>query len=209
MTSPDSIPAPSKSPAKRGPKTAKGKLRSSLNALKHGRYATNAALLRIEDAAAFEDLVAAYCAHLDPQSPMEYNYVRDLAAIDHRLARISAIEAGILDQEMAANSPLFDSSGQPIHPHLILAKGADSFANRSRLPAYLSAMQGRLMYSRSVTLTAIKQLKGYVPPSAAAAKPLPAQPLTFEEFVRNEFGTNSPAKPAHPIETKSLDKETD
>lgn len=208
MPESDSIPAP-KSPAKRGPKTAKGKLRSSLNAFKHGRYATNAALLRIEDPAAFEDLVAAYCAHLNPQSPMEYNYVRELASIDHRLARVSAIESGILDQEMAFNSPFFDPSGQPIHPHIILAKGADSLANRSRLPAYLSTMQGRLMYSRSVTLTAIKQLRAYVPPSAADAKPLPKQPLNFEDFVRNEFGTNSPASPAHPVDPKPLEKESD
>jgi len=199
----------SKTPAKRGPKTPEGKLRSSLNAFKHGRYATNAALLRIEDPQAFEDLVAAYCAHLNPQSPMEYTYIRELASIDHRLARISAIESGILDQEMALHSPLPDPSGAPLHPHLILAAGADSLANRSRLPAYLVQMQGRLMYSRSITFAALKQIKGYVSPDVADVKPLPDQPFTFEKFVRNEFGTNSPSPAPQPPHSKPLDKESD
>jgi hypothetical protein len=199
----------SKTPAKRGPKTPEGKLRSSLNAFKHGRYATNAALLRIEDPQAFEDLVAAYCAHLNPQSPMEYTYIRELASIDHRLARITAIESGILDKEMAFHSPLSDASGAPVHPHLILAAGADALANRSRLPAYLSQMQGRLMYSRSTTLSAIRQLKRAVPPAVADVKPLPDQPFTFEQFVRNEFGTNSPAPTPQATDPKPLNKETD
>lgn len=71
----------------RGPKTAEGKARSSLNAVKHGRYATNAVVLSNEDPNAFENLVARYVQRIQPADSIEYNLVRELASFDWRLAR--------------------------------------------------------------------------------------------------------------------------
>jgi len=63
----DSIDSGNTKPRSGGPKTKAGKARSSLNALKHGRYATkHPALLNVDDDNAFRNLLRDHLAHYAP-----------------------------------------------------------------------------------------------------------------------------------------------
>ena len=78
-----------------GPKSEKGKARSSYNGLKHGLYARDV-VLPGEDVEAFDALLANMKAELKPEGQAEEGMVRRAADIWWRLGRTAAIEAGFL-----------------------------------------------------------------------------------------------------------------
>jgi hypothetical protein len=122
----------------RGPTTPDGKTRSSLNALKHGRYATNAIVLSNEDADALEELVAYHVCRIQPTDPVEYNLTRELASIDWRLTRVFAIDTRMLDREMDIQLPALVTAGHSLSELTRLLDASRSIADRSKLPAYLA-----------------------------------------------------------------------
>src|SRR5689334_20567763 len=78
-----------------GPKTAAGKSRSKLNALKHGLSAERV-VIGDEDPREFEALRAALQRDWQPDTALESELVNQLAGILWRLRRVSAIEAAIV-----------------------------------------------------------------------------------------------------------------
>ncbi len=77
-----------------GPKTAAGKARSARNAWKHGLYAGLA--LPDERDEDFRRLQRAFLAHYQPQNPVDYEQVVQLAALMSRLRRYPKMETEIL-----------------------------------------------------------------------------------------------------------------
>jgi hypothetical protein len=78
-----------------GPRTPAGKLRSSLNATKHGAYSKKH-LTPDENDDELARLERTYVAHYRPVSELELREVRQLAALDWRLQRYGRVEAEIL-----------------------------------------------------------------------------------------------------------------
>jgi hypothetical protein len=85
-----------------GPRTAAGKLRSSLNALTHG-LTGRAVLLRTEDSAAHQRHSKEFFDEYDPQTPTEKQLVQELIDTSWRINRVPALEAEVLSR--ATNPP--------------------------------------------------------------------------------------------------------
>ncbi len=77
-----------------GPRTALGKARSSLNAVRHGFSARNAVLPQ-EDRRAYLDLLGSLRAEFRPQGPVESFLVQQMASAQWRLLRAARVETGL------------------------------------------------------------------------------------------------------------------
>jgi hypothetical protein len=174
----------------RGPKTSEGKTRSSLNALKHGRYAINAIVLSNEDAEALEELVAHYVCRIQPTDPVEYSLTRELASIDWRLTRVFALDTRMLDREMDIQLPALVTAGHSLSELTRLLDASRSIADRSKLPAYLARRETQLLNARRSILAVLKDLRKNFPSSDPAPEVVLPQPLDPESPLQNEPGTN-------------------
>ncbi len=86
-----------------GPRTAAGKQRSSLNALRHGLTAATP-ILPSEDPAAYQAHRRAFLDEYQPATPTETQLVIELADTSWRLNRIPRLEADLLQR--AARTPV-------------------------------------------------------------------------------------------------------
>jgi hypothetical protein len=84
----------------RGPKTERGKQRSSRNALAHGLLA-KCVLIPGESQEVFDLLLHEHLAKLDPADGPEHSAVEDMAASIWRQRRLLAIETRLFAQAMA------------------------------------------------------------------------------------------------------------
>ncbi len=87
-----------------GPRTAAGKQRSSLNALRHGLTAASP-VLPSEDRAAYNDHRRGFFDEYQPATPTESQLVEELAATSWRLNRIPLLEAEVLARAAAPVPP--------------------------------------------------------------------------------------------------------
>jgi hypothetical protein len=78
-----------------GPKTSKGKAKSSMNSLQHGLLARDA-VLPCEDRSEFDQSAERLRRELQPVGELESELVRNIVASMWRLKRCGRIEAGIL-----------------------------------------------------------------------------------------------------------------
>ena len=78
-----------------GPRTAAGKMKSSMNSLKHGGYSKRL-LLSDEQAADLRRLERMYQAHYRPRNEFEIDQVQALTALAWRLRRYGRMETEIL-----------------------------------------------------------------------------------------------------------------
>jgi hypothetical protein len=85
-----------------GPRTAAGKQRSSINALRHGLTAASA-VLPSEDQAAYDTHRRGFFDEYQPATPTETQLVIEVANTAWRLNRIPSLEVALLDR--AANPP--------------------------------------------------------------------------------------------------------
>lgn len=188
-----------------GPKTPEGKARSSMNAVKHGRYANNAIVLSNEDALAFEALVDQYVKRVQPADPIEYNCARELASIDWRLARTRALSTRLLDHEMELQMLALETSGH--HPEELtrLLHASRSTFERSGYPAFLLRCESQLLHARLQAFRALRALRKDVPLADPALEIIPPLPIDPDSFFPNDLGTNLvPGGPGLQCEPDSL-----
>ncbi|HTW66073.1 MAG TPA: hypothetical protein VME17_15710 [Bryobacteraceae bacterium] len=110
MTNPLPAPIPNRDPANRaaanranalrstGPRTAAGKQRSSLNALRHGLTAASP-VLPSEDPAAHQNHCRQFFDEYQPATPTEAHLTQELADTAWRLNRIPLLEAELFSQD--------------------------------------------------------------------------------------------------------------
>jgi hypothetical protein len=83
-----------------GPITPSGKLKVSQNARKHGLTARQV-LLPGESEVAYEYLFSAYIDQFQPTTPLEFELVSVMVAARWRHRRLTAIETGLYNKELA------------------------------------------------------------------------------------------------------------
>jgi ABC-type transporter Mla subunit MlaD len=86
-----------------GPKSAEGKRRSSLNALRHG-LTSQLVVMPAENLQAYQRHVASFADEYHPQGATEAHLVRSLADLSWRLNRVAALETNLIDEAESAES---------------------------------------------------------------------------------------------------------
>jgi hypothetical protein len=133
-----------------GPRTAAGKAKSSLNALKHGLRA-QATVLPGENISDFHTLVDELENQFQPATALEWTLLRQLADAEWRMRRVPHIEAGVLTKKLHESREHYETHPDqlPADPGLEEtfligamaasdAAGADVFSKLSRYEARLS-----------------------------------------------------------------------
>jgi len=103
-----------------GPRTAAGKQRSSLNALRHGLTAASP-VLPSEDPAAYEDHRRSFLDEYKPATPTESQLVTELIDTSWRLNRIPLLEADVLSRAAAPVPPDDEITFDIVDAHRIIA----------------------------------------------------------------------------------------
>ncbi|MCL4795994.1 MAG: hypothetical protein KJZ84_15645 [Bryobacteraceae bacterium] len=184
-----------------GPKSAAGKARSALNALKHGRYSKHPSILAIEDADAFRDLFRTYLAHFNPASLLETRLVQELTHIDWSLTRFRTLETGFLNQTLdLQNSPLAGLPA-PADPLQRLCSGLHRSVQESSFAQYLSVRTSRLLIDRDRTLRALTRARQARPNEENLSASAPSSPLDSSHPSENK-------QPPTPPKPKTRSKRT-
>ncbi len=104
-------PAPNRST---GPRTAAGKQRSSLNALRHGLTAASP-VLPSEDPAAYQRHCRQFLDEYQPATPTESHLTQELADTAWRLNRIPTLEADLFSQDLNPQSVISQLATLGLH----------------------------------------------------------------------------------------------
>ncbi len=103
-----------------GPRTAAGKQRSSLNALRHGLTAASP-VLASEDRAAYEEHRRSFLDEYRPATPTESQLVIELIDTSWRLNRIPLLEADVLARAAAPVPPDDEITFDIVDAHRLIA----------------------------------------------------------------------------------------
>ena len=138
-----------------GPRTAAGKQRSSLNALRHG-LTGHVVVLPTEDLAAYESHLKRFIDQFQPKGALEDQLVQSLGDTTWRLNRVPAIEATFLS--LAAEDHL--DSIRTNEPRAASALAlAQAFHQQSRALANISIYEQRLARLFDRTLKQLREIQ--------------------------------------------------
>jgi hypothetical protein len=138
-----------------GPKTAEGKQRSSLNALRHG-LTGQIVVMPTEDLQAYQLHLKSFTDELNPKGAIEANLVQALADTSWRLNRVAALETNLLTLGIAnAQSPITDAPNQVQDAFSIVA----SLESQSKALSNLSLHSQRLSRQFERTVAQLRELQ--------------------------------------------------
>lgn len=155
----------------KGPKTAEGKAKSSLNAVRHGMLAETI-LLENEEPRVFKELYYAFMDRLQPADEVERGFIEEMVAFHWRMRR-----GWLTETELWNRSLEHQPDGPAHHPELGRISLAFSELARSPEMALLNRYESRLhrMLQRSLkSLQSLRETKPPLQPSPQAAAVLPA-----------------------------------
>jgi len=138
-----------------GAKTAEGKAKCSLNAVKTG-LTGRTVLLPTDDAAAYEQHLARFIAEWKPATEAEKALVQSIADTEWRLQRIPSLEMGIYALGRIEFANLFEDQDTAMRPALL---DAHIYLTRHRQLNNLSVQEGRLRRQREKDLASLAELK--------------------------------------------------
>jgi hypothetical protein len=138
-----------------GATSPEGKVRSSMNALRHGLTA-RVVVLPSEDMDAYKKFSLEMADSLDPQTPLERQFAQTVVDNQWRINRIRSIEDGMLGlghYEAAGN---FDADHPSIHSAMTAAR---AFRKDSQSFVNLSIYEQRLHRSQKEALRQLRELQ--------------------------------------------------
>jgi hypothetical protein len=138
-----------------GPKTAAGKQRSSLNALRHG-LTGQLVVMPTEDLHAYQDHVKSFTDEYHPQGATEAHLVQALADTSWRMNRVAALETNILTLAAAREPNAVSDAPAEVQGALALAS---CFENQSKALANLSLHTQRLSRQFERTVAQLRDLQ--------------------------------------------------
>ncbi len=194
------LPAPRNT---RGPQTPEGRARSSMNALKHGKYAKIAAVLNSEDPVAYRDYMQSYIKRYQPTDPPEHQLVAEVAAIDWRLNRMIAVETRSIDLQLRLQNSFSEFERYQLSQ---LAAAMRKLTDDSCILESLTKQQYTLIRSRQAILETLFRTREKQPTQERFPIPNPDNYLdpeteseTNSNGRRNEFGTISNSLEPEPV----------
>jgi len=131
-----------------GPKTAEGKQRSSLNALRHG-LTGQIVVMPAEDLQAYQRHLQSFTDELHPVGVIEANLVQSLADCTWRLNRVAAMETNLLSLGVTGGA-------DPIQDALSIAAALES---QSKALSNLSLHSQRLSRQFERTVNQLRDLQ--------------------------------------------------
>jgi hypothetical protein len=137
-----------------GPKTAAGKQRSSLNALRHG-LTGQIVVMPTEDLQAYQSHLKSFTDEYRPQGPTEAHLVQALADTSWRLNRVAALETNLLTLGVTHVSPITGAPEQIQDAMSIVA----ALESQSKALANLSMHTQRLSRQFERTVTLLRELQ--------------------------------------------------
>ena len=138
-----------------GPKTAAGKQRSSLNALRHG-LTGQLIVMPTEDLDQYQRHLKSFTDEYDPQGATEAHLVQALADTAWRLNRVAALEANLLTFAAANQPDLFADAPAQVQDAMAIAV---SLEGQSKALANLSLHSQRLSRQFEKTVTQLRELQ--------------------------------------------------
>src|SRR6202171_1434775 len=138
-----------------GPASPKGKVRSSLNALRHGLTA-RVVVLPSEDLNAYQAFSREIVDSLDPQTPLERQFAQTVADNQWRINRIRSVEDGMLAEAHFARAGDFDAEHPGIHSAFTASR---AFQAHSQDFVNLSIYEQRLHRSMREALRLLDELQ--------------------------------------------------
>ncbi len=137
-----------------GPKTAEGKQRSSLNALRHG-LTGQIVVMPTEDLQAYQLHLESFTGEYAPIGATEANLVQALADTSWRLNRVAALETNLLTLGVTHSSPL-TGAPQQIQDAMSIVAALES---QSKALSNLSMHSQRLSRQFERTVTQLRDLQ--------------------------------------------------
>ena len=131
-----------------GPRTAEGKQKSSLNALRHG-LTGQIVVMPTEDLAAYQGHLARYTGEYRPKGATEEDLVQSLADCSWRLNRVAAMETNLLSLGVTGGT-------DPIQDALSMAAALES---QSKALSNLSLHTQRLSRQFERTVNQLRDLQ--------------------------------------------------
>jgi hypothetical protein len=138
-----------------GPTSPAGRVRSSINALRHGLTA-RVVVLPTEDMAAYKAFSTEIADSLDAQTPLERQFAQTVADNQWRINRIRSIEDGMLGMGHYEAAGNFDADHPEIHAAMTAAR---AFRDNSQAFVNLSIYEQRLHRSMKEALRQLKELQ--------------------------------------------------
>jgi hypothetical protein len=201
-----------------GPRTAAGRAKVSLNAVKTGLTGCTV-VLPSEDAELYRTHIAGYEKELQPVGIQECHLVQSLADLRWRLNRIPGLEIAIYSYGRAEFADMFADSPEPERAFLIELHISNAYEKQLR---NLHLHENRLSRRREKELAELRALQQErkakeareKEEAAKATKPQPTAPAkTATAGPQNGFEfSNPPATPASPttpeVETPEIATKT-
>jgi hypothetical protein len=142
-----------------GPKTADGKQRSSLNALRHG-LTGQIVVMPTEDLQAYQSHLKSFTDEYDPQGATEAHLVQALADASWRLNRVAALETNLLTLGVASQLNPFSDSPRQVPSQLYDAMSiVSALESQSKALANLSTHSQRLSRQFERTVLQLRELQ--------------------------------------------------
>jgi len=137
-----------------GPKTAAGKQRSSLNALRHG-LTGQIVVMPTEDLQAYQSHLESFTDEYDPEGATEAHLVQALADTSWRLNRVAALETNLLTLGVTHSSPLANAPSQVQDAMSIVA----ALESQSKALSNLSLHSQRLSRQFEKTVAQLREIQ--------------------------------------------------
>jgi hypothetical protein len=138
-----------------GATSPQGRVRSSMNALRHGLTA-RVVVLPTEDMNAYKAFSKEIADSLDAQTPVERQFAQTVADNQWRINRIRSIEDGMLGMGHYEAAGNFDADHPEIHAAMTAAR---AFRDNSQAFVNLSIYEQRLHRSMKEALRQLKELQ--------------------------------------------------
>jgi hypothetical protein len=188
----------------RGPKTARGKAISSLNALKHGRFAKHTTCLFFESSEDYDQLVDDLRAQFRPATNNEHRLVEQLASIQFDYERARSAQTTYLERLLryAASSRL--EIPPTANPMDALVAAEEEALARSPYLKFKTRQMSQLLTDQNRVIHALKSCKRDFPALTPEPQPAPAPdpeipilvvaPESFEYLPNVDIFPKRPAK---------------
>lgn len=142
-----------------GPKTPHGKLASSLNSLKTGRYSGKTVLLTLDNQAEYETQLSAYIRRFQPADDVELTIIRELCYLDWRLHKLAKSESAVLNHQLKVQESTLAELDSQVPGDLKAAVAIDQINRSSNILGLIVVQRQRLSVQRLSALRTLREIR--------------------------------------------------